>query len=321
MVAADETSGTSTSIQHERNEIPPSLRPGNREDNNANRDIAPSAISSIHLSDDPIDHADSAPEVAEPAPTVSPSLHYHHRSLSPALSQESTSIVSTWLTSPLYVDQGKEVAHSYPYGSPELASKGDDLWRSEQDQTVQGSVELPSPDEKRIYGLKVKTFWIRTAMFITILVLLAIGLGIGLWFGLPKKKGDSAAAHGDPLLSVGGAIDPAYYSKSGAFNGTGIAFAGAALRSTNKGEYSVYYQHHSGQIRYLQLMSDNKFVGGTASEVVAFDARNNTPISVVQYVFDTVATWHVFYIGKDDFVKQRTWRNTSSLWSVRTRSL
>lgn len=55
------------------------------------------------------------------------------------------------------------------------------------------------------------------------------------------------------------------------------------------------------------------------SEIVASDAKNSTAISVVNYVIDAnqknaSSISHVFYVGNDGYVKQRTWSNTSVLW-------
>jgi hypothetical protein len=51
----------------------------------------------------------------------------------------------------------------------------------------------------------------------------------------------------------------------------------------------LYYQHYTGTIRYKQLR-ENDWVGGTLSEVVAFDAKNGTPISAVAYALNNVST-------------------------------
>lgn len=198
-----------------------------------------------------------------------------------------------------------------------------------------GEVPVPQPRQrKRICGLSAKLFWILVALLI--LILLGAGLGAGFGISLSKKKADGTATAtstltngstpftGDPSYSVGGVIDPAYYTTSGAFNGSGIAFAGSALNEQLKGEYTVYYQHHSGQIRYLQKVG-GEYKGGTPSETVASNAKNATPISVVQYVaggyegdvytgYAAVVNWHVFYVGKDGYIKQRTWTSMSNIW-------
>ena len=46
---------------------------------------------------------------------------------------------------------------------------------------------------------------------------------------------------------------------------------------------TVYFQHWTGDIRYIQLTPDGQWIGGGASEVIASDAKNATPISAVAY--------------------------------------
>ncbi|KAE9991194.1 hypothetical protein EG327_000315 [Venturia inaequalis] len=174
------------------------------------------------------------------------------------------------------------------------------------------------PLQRRVCGLPSKIF---LALLAALLLLAALGAGLGAGLGL-KKHAPAYVFTGNLPYSIGGTIDPAYYSTKGAFNGSGIAFAGSALRSTEKGRclYTVYYQHHTGTIRYVQLSTSGKFEGGSLSEIVASDAKNSTAISVVNYVVDANQTnassvSHVFYVGKDGFVKQRTWSNTSVLWT------
>lgn len=52
---------------------------------------------------------------------------------------------------------------------------------------------------------------------------------------------------------------------------------------------SVLFQHHKGDIRFMQYTADQKWVGGTKSETVATDARNATPISTVAYALNGTA--------------------------------
>jgi hypothetical protein len=230
--------------------------------------------------------------------------------MSPTLSQGSTNVGSPHLGSSITGGEDKEVARTHVQANPELRQR----------------------QEKRICGLTAKLFWILLALLILLLVGLAAGLGAGLGTKHTKSPSTSPVPSvsptssspkptftGDPNYSIGGVIDPSYYSIKGAFNGSGIAFAGAALKATIKGEYTVYYQHYTGDIRYIQLSSDNEFVGGTSSEVVAANAKNSTPISVVQYVVNAntanaLAEWHVFYVGNDGYIKQRTWKNDSNIW-------
>jgi hypothetical protein len=56
----------------------------------------------------------------------------------------------------------------------------------------------------------------------------------------------------------------------------------------------MYFQHYTGDIRWMQLTNTGDWVGGTYSEVVAVDARNNTPLSAVAYSIGGNDTWHIF---------------------------
>lgn len=88
----------------------------------------------------------------------------------------------------------------------------------------------------------------------------------------------------------GNEVNPAYLSKTGAFNGTGIAIASYSFDQGGYGVINVYFQHWEGQIRKMQLMTDGSWQGGDASNIVATDARNATPISAVAYAMDSKST-------------------------------
>jgi hypothetical protein len=85
-------------------------------------------------------------------------------------------------------------------------------------------------------------------------------------------------------------INPQYLSKSGAFNGTGLAIASYSFGTGGYGVINVYFQHWTGQIRKLELLNDGSWAGGDASSIVATDAKNGTPISAVAYAMDGIAT-------------------------------
>lgn len=87
----------------------------------------------------------------------------------------------------------------------------------------------------------------------------------------------------------GGDLDPEYFSTQGAFNGSGIALASQSFQGDEQGSMVLYYQHYTGTIRFKQLR-DGDWVGGTQSEIVAYDAKNGTPISAVAYALHNVST-------------------------------
>jgi hypothetical protein len=87
----------------------------------------------------------------------------------------------------------------------------------------------------------------------------------------------------------GGDLSPKYFSTQGAFNGSGIALASQSFQGDEQGTMVLYYQHYAGTIRFKQLR-DGKWVGGTQSEIVAYDAKNGTPISAVAYALHNTST-------------------------------
>lgn len=108
------------------------------------------------------------------------------------------------------------------------------------------------------------------------------------------------------MYSIGGAINPAYFSTTGAFNGSGIAIAQQSftndLTAGQQGTIVMYFQHWTGEIRYKQLTPSGQWQGGDTSTIVASDAKNNTPLSAVSYVGPGyVSTWHLFYVDNVSF--------------------
>ena len=89
----------------------------------------------------------------------------------------------------------------------------------------------------------------------------------------------SASAHGSSRT----------LSTTGAFNGSGIALASESFNASSYGSIVMYFQHHTGQIRYTQLATDGSWKGGDATEVVAVDAKNGTPIAAVAYARNNTA--------------------------------
>ena len=92
-----------------------------------------------------------------------------------------------------------------------------------------------------------------------------------------------------------GGVNPNYVSTVGAFNGSGLAVASQSFGSeaTGNGTYGklvMYFQHHTGSIRTMQLR-ENGWQGGQESDVVIGEgiAKNGTPISAVSYALNNVA--------------------------------
>lgn len=92
-----------------------------------------------------------------------------------------------------------------------------------------------------------------------------------------------------------GGVNPNDLSTVGAFNGSGLAVASQSFGSeaTGNGTYGklvMYFQHHTGSLRTMQLR-ESGWQGGQESDVVVGEgiAKNGTPISAVSYALNNVA--------------------------------
>jgi hypothetical protein len=109
----------------------------------------------------------------------------------------------------------------------------------------------------------------------------------------------SAAEASDPFCEdnpeycIGGALNAEYYSKKGAFNGTGIALAGESWNTGQRRIFTLYFQHHTGDIRFMQYTTDRKWIGGTKAETVASNAKDSSPISAVSFAIN-----HTQYVSQ-----------------------
>jgi hypothetical protein len=124
----------------------------------------------------------------------------------------------------------------------------------------------------------------------------------------PPTSTSAPTPTGNSNITVGGALDPLYYSHTGAWNGSGIAIASANFGIDSS--IYVYFQHDTGEIRSFIQEADGHWTDSIA--VVSSGARNATPLSAVAYIVNQVATWHIFYIDQDSYVRQRTSSNGSA---------
>jgi hypothetical protein len=86
-----------------------------------------------------------------------------------------------------------------------------------------------------------------------------------------------------PEYCIGGSLNANYFSKKGVYNGTGIALAGESWNKGQRRIFTLYFQHHTGDIRFMQYSSDQQWSGGSKSETVATGVKNASPISAVAY--------------------------------------
>jgi hypothetical protein len=90
----------------------------------------------------------------------------------------------------------------------------------------------------------------------------------------------------NPQYCIGGALGSSYYTTNGTFNGSGIALAGESWNHEERKIMTVYFQHWTGDIRWIQLTPDGEWIGGGRSEVIVTDAKNATPIAMVAYALN-----------------------------------
>jgi hypothetical protein len=201
--------------------------------------------------------------------------------------------------------------------------------------------------------MKKRSFFILIACIVIGIIAIALGLGLGLGLGLKKNNSYVFDQHlmrirkililhrndetsdpfcrENPELCVGGALNAKYLSKKGAFNGTGIALAGESWNTGQRRIFTLYFQHHTGDIRFMQYTTDRKWIGGTKAQTVASDAKDASPISAVSFAINSTqyvsrrqtllqasctdyVKFHVFYIDQNNTVKQLTQSNTSDIW-------
>ncbi|KAF2259208.1 hypothetical protein CC78DRAFT_81105 [Lojkania enalia] len=118
----------------------------------------------------------------------------------------------------------------------------------------------------------------------------------------------------NPDNCIGGALGTLYYTNNGAFNGSGIALATEFWNHQERKIMTVYFQHWTGDIRWIQLTPKGEWIGGTRSETIVSDAKNATPLSTVSYAINGTAMWHLFYIDRNNLVRQKLNSNSTNIW-------
>lgn len=199
----------------------------------------------------------------------------------------------------------------------EVAHRGQDF-ESREKQVVepliqpdgQPSLSREPPRTPRVCGLRRGLFWGALVAGLVFVLGLAIGLGVGL--GSDDSDGPTPSSTAttapeqpsstpiDDAFKIGGGLSESFLSSEGTWNGSGIAtnwqrFASNFEDATAGDNLVMYYQHHSGVIRWMRKTDSGDWVRGPSdSEVVADDAKNSTPITAVHLNEGGRKLWHVF---------------------------
>jgi hypothetical protein len=185
-------------------------------------------------------------------------------------------------------------------GAEKEAVYDPDDWKEVHQHEV---AELPittTQQKRKICGLS--KIWCLSLTALIIILIIAVAVALGATLG--RRHSPSPTVNSN--YTIGGALDPEYFSTTGAFNGSGIALA-----SVNFGvdaSLFIFFQHYSGEIRSMILEADGSWVN---TVIVSTNARNGTPISAVAYVNEENANWHIFYVDVDGYVRQRVSSNSS----------
>lgn len=198
-------------------------------------------------------------------------------------------------------------AHAVPGLYHQNSGEKPQVWSEAEPQRVE---EKKKPIYKR---------WPFIIIVILLVCLIAVGAGLGAYFGTRKSHNSSGSSTNstsssggsasgnkpgvDINTSIGGQINDAYYSKSGAWNGSGIAIAGVD-QTKNEAIYA-FYQAYDGSIQFTLMDAQKKWNHIGPVNDGSFPALNATPLSTVQHLVGDQLIWHVFYIDTNYILRER----------------
>lgn len=140
-----------------------------------------------------------------------------------------------------------------------------------------------TPRIKRYCGLSRYPFF---GLLAVVILIAALGLGLGLHFGLDKPKG-------------------------GAQKGSGVV---AIDSGENIPLITAYHQDRSGIIR--QDIYRNGIWSMANDTVVTSDARDGSPLMALVYAMHGELTWRVLYVDKEDYLQEVINSNKSTGWTT-----
>ncbi|KAK5944027.1 hypothetical protein PMZ80_003308 [Knufia obscura] len=195
------------------------------------------------------------------------------------------------------------------------------VWSNNDHQYQQpGQSQQEQPKKRPFY--KRWWFWL---IIVALVIIIAVAVACGVVFGTKKSNehtttppgytppGDGTngtSTNADPDTSVGGYLNSAFYSESGAWNGSGIAIASA----NTDADQSIYafFQDSTGLLQYTLMDPSGQWnlVGPVNSG--SYKALNGTPLSAVQHQLGAELVWHIFYIDDEYTIRERIITNTTT---------
>lgn len=175
------------------------------------------------------------------------------------------------------------------------------------------------PQKKPVYKR-----WLFILLIVGLIIIAAIAIALGVVLGTKKNNSSNNSSPGsstgsgsngnnpnvDINISVGGQINNAYYSKSGAWNGSGIAIASA---NTNE-DQSIYafYQDYRGDLQYTLMSPQGQWSIVGPVNAGSYKALNGTPLSTVYHQLGNKLVWHLFYIDENYIIRERIITNQTN---------
>lgn len=226
-------------------------------------------------------------------------------------------------------DEGKEVVYAEQpqskapiqqgYPTPGIFHQNSNdrpqVWTPvKQEESEDDDIEEKQQQEQRKPFYKR---WLFILVVVALIIFIAVGVALAVVFVRKNNNNSGPNAgigsnkHGVNLnTSIGGQINDAYYSKSGAFNGSGIAIAAA----NSEYDQSIYgfYQDYQGNIQYTLMNPQSKWNLVGPVNAGSYQALNGTPLSTVQHQLGDELVWHLFYIDVNLILRERIITNTST---------
>ncbi|MCJ1259511.1 hypothetical protein MMC24_007349 [Lignoscripta atroalba] len=147
---------------------------------------------------------------------------------------------------------------------------------------LEGEGEKVHPRPRKYCGLSRKLAF----GVLVVITLVALGLILGLYFGLKKSKGGAEKGSGAVAIDIGEHVPL----------------------------INLYYQDNAGNIR--QHVYQNGIWDANNNIVVASNARDGGPLMAVTYTMNEETTWRVIYINKEDFLEEAISSNKSTGWTT-----
>ncbi|KAK5171479.1 uncharacterized protein LTR77_004624 [Saxophila tyrrhenica] len=228
---------------------------------------------------------------------------------------------------------GKQVAGGEEKQTSEPYVHKESVWihNPNEQQHEQGGADIHSKanDEEGLQRKRRRKTLIWGCSVISILILLGIGLGVGVTMGLQSDESSHAASNrtrlSDSPASRPNDTSSAPSGSKGAVERSGLAacvlksqlhLAWPTQLQTNQSNLLLFFQHSSGEIRVLQNKIPEGWTGGSSKDIIADDAKQGTPIAIrCPGGAGDVAGLHVFYINKENLLRQRSITNLTYVWS------